>query len=284
MSRLHETIPNLADSIKDDVAKALAEDVGSGDITAELIPKDKIYKVTVISRENAILCGKDWVVEVFQQVDDSIELDWFGGDGDQINPNQTIFTARGAARSILTAERTALNFLQLLSGVATKAHRYAQQITKYDTQILDTRKTIPGLRIAQKYAVRCGGCHNHRIGLYDAFLIKENHIAASGSIEQAIQNAKALYPDKVVEIEVENLQEFRQALTVGADIIMLDDMSLEDMRKAVIEANGKCKIEASGNMNIERIEEVAKTGVDFISIGALTKHIQAIDLSMRFVD
>lgn len=270
-------------SVKEDVAAALAEDVGTGDITAMLVPESNCYKVSVITREDAVICGAEWVDETFRQIDARVKIDWKIKDGAQVIENQELFTAEGNARSILTAERTALNFLQFLSGTATKSHHISQLLIDSNTKILDTRKTIPGLRLAQKYAVRCGGCHNHRIGLYDAFLIKENHIAACGSIESAIENAKKIDAEKPIEIEVESLTEFRRALKAGADIIMLDDMSLEDMRTAVDEASNRCKIEASGNMTIDRLSEVSKTGVDFISMGSLTKHVRAVDLSMRFI-
>ncbi len=270
-------------NIEQDVKLALAEDVGDGDITAMLVPATNRYKVRVITREDAILCGREWVAETFRQVDADVVLDWHVEDGEKVSPEQTLFTAEGSARSILTAERTALNFLQLLSGTATKSYHISQILKDFDTRILDTRKTLPGLRLAQKYAVRCGGCFNHRLGLYDAFLIKENHIAACGSIESAIESARSIDASKPVEIEVESLTEFRAALAAGADIIMLDELSLDDMRSAVLEADKRCKLEASGNMTSERLVDVASTGVDFISMGSLTKHVTAIDLSMRFV-
>lgn len=277
----------LDDDRKNAVARALDEDIGSGDITAALVDSDTCYHVKVITREPAIICGAAWVNETFQQLDPAVALTWHVSDGDRVNAGDVLFEAHGNARSILTAERTALNFLQLLSGTATIAGQYASAVEGTSTRILDTRKTLPGLRTAQKYAVSCGGCHNHRIGLYDAYLIKENHIAACGSIERAISQAKANDPDKPVEIEVETLEEFRQALLAGADIIMLDEFSLEHMKAAVTlnrdHRGAKAKLEASGNISLANIREIAETGVDFISIGSLTKHVQAIDLSMRFL-
>lgn len=272
---------------KNAVKHALEEDIGSGDITAELVDSDTCYHAKVITREPAIICGVDWVNETFEQLDPAVVLTWHVSDGDSVNAGDVLFEANGNARSILTAERTALNFLQLLSGTATIAGQYAAAVAGTSARILDTRKTLPGLRTAQKYAVSCGGCDNHRIGLYDAYLIKENHIAACGSIELAISQAKAGNPDKPVEIEVETLEEFRQALLAGADIIMLDEFSLEHMKAAVIlnrdHRGAKAKLEASGNISLANIREIAGTGVDFISIGSLTKHVQAIDLSMRFL-
>lgn len=264
------------------VKSALAEDVGTGDITASLIPADRLAKATVISRENCTICGVDWVNDVFQQLDPTVKVNWHVKDGDQVSPNQTLFTLEGNARSLLTGERTALNFLQLLSGTATICQHYASLVAHTDVKLLDTRKTIPGLRTAQKYAVTVGGCHNHRIGLYDAFLIKENHIAACGGIAQAIETAREIAPGKPVEVEVESLAELSLALAANADIIMLDNFSNADMLEAVALNNGKAKLEASGNMSEETLAAVAETGVDYISIGALTKHCTAVDLSMRF--
>ncbi len=284
------TLANLQQTITENVSAALSEDIGSGDITAQLVSEDKTYSVQVISREPAVLCGRAWVDETFKQVDSNISIQWLAEEGSAVEANQPIFKTEGSARSILTAERTALNFLQLLSGVATESRRYSECVEAFNTTILDTRKTIPGLRLAQKYAVKCGGCENHRIGLYDAYLIKENHIAACGSIPDAISTARAQHPDKTLEIEVETLEEFDLALAADPDIIMLDELSLADMASAVqrnirkSDKGGKaCKLEASGNMSFERIAKVAATGVDYISIGALTKHVRAIDLSMRFI-
>ncbi len=274
------------DLLKTDITRsvrdALTEDIGSGDITAELIDQNTQYHATVITRENAILCGVDWVNESFNQLDPSVDITWAAKDGDRIEPNQTLFTVKGSARSILTAERTALNFLQLLSGTATLCDRYASMVQHTKVKLLDTRKTIPGLRTAQKYAVSCGGCYNHRIGLYDAYLIKENHIAACGSITAAISQAKTNHADIPVEIEVENLSEFAQALDAKADIIMLDNFSIADLEQAVKENQERAKLEASGNVNEDTLAGLAATGVDYISIGGLTKNVTAVDLSMRF--
>ena len=266
---------------------SLEEDIQALDITAELIPVDQQLKARIITRDLATICGIDWVNEVFKQFDDQVKVTWFVADGDIAQPNDTLFELEGSARSLMTGERCALNFLQLLSGVATKAAEYAALVKDTDCTILDTRKTIPGLRTAQKYAVSCGGCANHRIGLYDAFLIKENHIAACGGIAQAILTAKGNHPNKPVEVEVENLSEFDTAITAGADIIMLDNFSNNDKRIAVernIQMGKKAKIEASGGITKANLREVAETGVDYISIGTLTKDIQSIDLSMRIIE
>lgn len=270
--------------IKDTVKFALTEDIGSGDITAQLIPADEQATARIITRENAILCGSDWVTEVFRQLEPSVDITWHAEDGDQLQENQLIFELQGPARALLTGERTALNFLQLLSGTATSCQQYVELVDHTKVKLLDTRKTIPGLRTAQKYAVSCGGCFNHRIGLYDAFLIKENHIAACGGIEKAVSNAHDIAPGKPVEVEVESLPELKIALDANADIVMLDNFSLDDMRKAVALNANRAKLEASGNINTETIAAIAETGVDYISIGALTKHARAIDLSMRFSD
>lgn len=274
--------PLLNTDITRAVRKALSEDIGSGDITAELVAADTQYLAKVITRESAIICGVDWVNETFAQLDSSVTIDWSVSDGDLVEADQTLFTLSGSARSILTGERTALNFLQLLSGTATLCDRYAQLTAHTSVKLLDTRKTIPGLRTAQKYAVSCGGCFNHRIGLYDAYLIKENHIAACGSINAAVTTAKAKHPDKPVEVEVENLEELQQALTAQADIVMLDNFSIEELEQAVAINQGHAKLEASGNVSEVSLASLAATGVDYISIGALTKHVTAIDLSMRF--
>lgn len=263
------------------VALSLREDIGDGDITAQLIPEDRLASARVITREAAILAGREWVDEVFRQVDPQVTLRWHADDGDRIRPDQVLFTMEGAARSLLTAERTALNWLQTLSGVATTCDHYARQVAHTRVQLLDTRKTLPGLRLAEKYAVTCGGCHNHRLGLWDAFLIKENHIAACGSIARAVETARNLAPGRPVEVETENLEELAEALDAGADIIMLDEFSLADMRTAVKQAAGKARLEASGGINRDTLVPVAETGVDYISIGALTKDVKAIDLSMR---
>ncbi len=268
--------------IDEDVHHALEEDVGQGDITAQLVPAESIWKASVFSREHAVLCGRNWFDAVFRHLDKNVDLRWYSADGDEIAPHQVVCTLKGPARSLLTGERTALNFLQTLSGTATLAHHYAQKITGLQTRILDTRKTIPGLRRAQKYAVRTGGCHNHRMGLYDAFLIKENHIAAAGSIAAAIQNAHRLDRELPVEVEVETLDELQQALQARADRVMLDNFSAESIREAVALNAGKAELEASGGITLNNLREYAETGVDYISIGALTKDVKAIDLSMRF--
>lgn len=276
-----QRIPHLAQSIIENVKAALQEDVGSGDITALLIPAEQQASATVITREDCIFCGRDWVIEVFAQLDPTVRIEWFVEDGQPAKANSTLFTLNGNARSLLTGERAALNFVQTLSGTATISHYYAQRVAHTHVKLLDTRKTLPGLRDAQKYAVVSGGCHNHRIGLYDAFLIKENHIAASGSIANAVNAAHNIAPNKLVEVEVENLDELTQALAANADIIMLDNFTLDDMRKAVAINNGKAKLEASGNVSEQTLLPIAETGVDFISIGGLTKHCKAVDLSMR---
>jgi nicotinate-nucleotide pyrophosphorylase (carboxylating) len=271
----------LTAEIDANVRRALLEDVGSGDITAQLIPAERLAKATVISRDAAVIAGTAWVDAVFRQLDPRVAVHWQVIDGDRVQPNQPLFRLEGPARSLLTGERSALNFLQLLSGVATRARYYADKVADTQVKLLDTRKTLPGLRIAQKYAVACGGCHNHRIGLYDAFLIKENHIAACGGIASAIDAAHKIAPGKPVEVEVENLNELKQALEGGADIIMLDELSLDDMREAVRLTAGRAKLEASGGVTDATLLAIAETGVDYISIGTLTKDVKAVDLSMR---
>lgn len=271
----------LTAEIEANVRRALLEDVGSGDITAQLIPAERLAKATVISRDAAVIAGTAWVDAVFRQLDPRVAVHWQIGDGDCVQPNQALFHLEGPARSLLTGERSALNFLQLLSGVATRAQLYADMVADTQVKLLDTRKTLPGLRMAQKYAVTCGGCHNHRIGLFDAFLIKENHIAACGGIAEAITAAHKIAPGKPVEIEVESLDELKQALDGGADIIMLDELSLDDMREAVRLTAGRAKLEASGGVTDATLRTIAETGVDYISIGTLTKDVKAVDLSMR---
>lgn len=271
----------LTAEIDANVRRALLEDVGSGDITAQLIPAERLAKATVISRDAAVIAGTAWVDAVFRQLDPRVAVHWQVIDGDRVQPNQPLFRLEGPARSLLTGERSALNFLQLLSGVATRARYYADKVADTQVKLLDTRKTLPGLRIAQKYAVACGGCHNHRIGLYDAFLIKENHIAACGGIANAIDAAHKIAPGKPVEVEVENLDELKQALEGRADIIMLDELSLDDMREAVRLTAGRAKLEASGGVTDATLLAIAETGVDYISIGTLTKDVKAVDLSMR---
>lgn len=275
------TLDSLQDSIQEDVRRALAEDIGSGDITAELIPAERQAQATIISREPAILCGTAWADEVFRQVDPAITLKWLAADGDLLQPNQPFCQISGPARGLLSGERCALNYIQTLSATATRSRYFADMVEGTQVKLLDTRKTLPGLRLAQKYAVTCGGCHNHRIGLFDAFLIKENHIAACGGIQAAVNQARALAPGKPVEVEVESLAELREALDAGADIVMLDELSNEDMRTAVTITAGRARLEASGGINESTLRAVAETGVDYISIGSLTKDIKAVDLSMR---
>lgn len=266
------------------VNQALIEDIGSGDITAELVGEDETLHARVITREPGVLCGRAFAETVFATVDASLLVSWHCADGDVLAADNLLFEVSGPARSVLTAERTALNFLQLLSGTASYSRSLAALVEDLPVRLLDTRKTIPGLRLAQKYAVTCGGCHNHRIGLFDAFLIKENHIAACGGIESAIAAAKATAPGKPIEIEVESLDELKIAISAGADRVMLDNFSLDDMREAVQIAAGRSELEASGNVNEQTLRAIAETGVDFISIGALTKTVIPLDLSMRFVD
>ncbi|MEE4674140.1 carboxylating nicotinate-nucleotide diphosphorylase [Pseudomonas alliivorans] len=271
----------LTAEIEANVRRALLEDVGSGDITAQLIPAERLAKATIISRDAAVIAGTAWVDAVFRQLDPRVAVHWQVSDGDRVSPDQALFHLEGPARSLLTGERSALNFLQLLSGVATRARYFADRVSGTQVKLLDTRKTLPGLRLAQKYAVTCGGCHNHRIGLYDAFLIKENHIAACGGIAQSVEAAHRIAPGKPVEVEVESLAELNQALDAGADIIMLDELSLDDMREAVRLNAGRAKLEASGGINEDTLQVIAETGVDYISIGAMTKDVKAVDLSMR---
>lgn len=263
---------------------ALAEDIGTGDLTAEIIPRDQSLNAEVVSREQAILCGTDWVDQVFAQIDPETKVSWYIQDGEQIGKGQVVFTVAGKARSILTGERTALNFLQTLSGTASVSRQYADLVAHTKVKLLDTRKTIPGLRLAQKYAVACGGCYNHRFGLFDAYLIKENHIAACGSIETAIKRARELNPSIKLEVEVENLAEFHQAVDAGPDVILLDNFSLGDLTTAVASINRNMKLEASGGIeNQQDVLMIAETGVDYISLGALTKNCKAVDLSMRYL-
>jgi nicotinate-nucleotide pyrophosphorylase (carboxylating) len=267
------------------VSAALSEDVGPGDVTAALVPAQQQVRAHIVAREPAVLCGTQWVTETFRQLDPAIHLDWQAVDGERIATDQVLLEIAGAARPILTGERTALNFLQTLSATATAASRYVEAVAGTNCRILDTRKTLPGLRLAQKYATRCGGAQNHRIGLFDMVLIKENHIVAAGSIATAITSARRTSPGIPVEVEVESLTEFDQALAGGADIILLDELSLDDMRTAVErnrQRGSKAKLEASGSVTLANVREIALTGVDYISIGAITKHVQAVDLSMRF--
>lgn len=275
------TLADLSAEIEANVRRALTEDIGSGDITAQLIPEERLAHATVITREAAVIAGTAWVDAVFRQLDPRVAVHWQVADGDRVQPNQALFHLEGPARALLSGERSALNFLQCLSGVATRVAHYVELVKGTSVKLLDTRKTLPGLRLAQKYAVTCGGGHNHRIGLYDAFLIKENHIAACGGIAQAINAAHRIAPGKPVEVEVENLDELQQALDAGADIIMLDELSLDDMRTAVTLTAGRAKLEASGGINDTTLRTIAETGVDYISIGTLTKDVRAVDLSMR---
>jgi nicotinate-nucleotide pyrophosphorylase (carboxylating) len=266
------------------VAAALAEDLGAGDVTAALVPASQQVRAQIVAREPAILCGTDWADATFQQLDPGIRLEWQVRDGDRLSADLPALKLSGPARPILTGERTALNFLQTLSGTATAAARYVEAVAGTGCRILDTRKTLPGLRLAQKYAARCGGAQNHRMGLHDMVLIKENHIIAAGSIGSAIATARRTSPGIPVEVEVETLAEFDQACDAGADIIMLDELSLDDMREAVKRNRSRAaraRLEASGGVSLATVREIALTGVDFISIGSITKHVQAVDLSMR---
>ena len=276
----------LAALIEDLVSPAAeptnADNIPAGDITAALIPASEIASASVISREPAIFCGKAWAQETVRQVDSTLELDWKVEDGDTLRINQTLLNIRGSARSILTLERTLLNFLQTLSGTATRSAYYAALIEHTSATVLDTRKTIPGLRYAQKYAVKCGGAHNHRMGLYDAFLIKENHIQAAGGINSVIATAKSMHPDLPIEIEVEKIEQLVTAIEAGADIVMLDNFSISVMKEAVTLNRGRVKLEASGGINQATLIEVAETGVDYVSIGELTKSITPVDLSLLF--
>jgi nicotinate-nucleotide pyrophosphorylase (carboxylating) len=276
--------PKLPDDVTETVRRALAEDVGPGDLTAALIPSSARAEAQVITREDAVLCGTAWFDEVFRQVDDRIRVVWLIKDGDAIRSGQALCRTTGPARSLLTGERVSLNFLQLLSGTATRARQYVDAVRGTKTIILDTRKTIPGLRRAQKYAVACGGGQNHRMGLYDAILIKENHIAAAGSVTAALEAARHSAPKGIsVEIEVENIGQLREALAASADRLLLDNFSVEELKDAVTETRARAKLEASGGIDLSNIRAFAETGVDFISIGDITKNVRALDLSMRFV-
>ncbi|OQY54474.1 MAG: carboxylating nicotinate-nucleotide diphosphorylase [Candidatus Parabeggiatoa sp. nov. 2] len=276
--------PRLPPDLVETVKRALVEDVGSGDITALLIGADTRAHAQVISREQAILCGTAWFDEVFKQLDSQVQITWHTLDGEPISPNQVLCNLTGPARALVTGERTALNFLQLLSGTATNVQRYVKAISGTRACILDTRKTLPGLRSAQKYAVRCGGGTNHRLGLYDAFLIKENHILAAGSITQAIAAARHHAAQLPVEVEVETLEQVKEALTAGADSLLLDNFAVPQLREAVALVQSQVKLEASGGVTLETIRAIAETEVDFISVGAMTKDVQAVDLSMRITE
>ncbi|MEB4590542.1 carboxylating nicotinate-nucleotide diphosphorylase [Candidatus Thiothrix sp. Deng01] len=273
----------LPNDLQETVARALAEDLGSGDVTAGLIPMGRQAVANVFCREEAVICGTAWFDEVFRQLDPAVTVEWRCQDSGRVQTDALLCSLRGSARSILSGERTALNFLQTLSATATATCRYVDLVAHTQCRILDTRKTLPGLRTAQKYAVLCGGGTNHRIGLYDRVLIKENHIMAAGSITAAIQQARKLHPNIRVEVETENLQELAEAAAAQADIIMLDDYDLAAMREAVRVIGGKIPLEASGGVSPETVTAIAETGVDFVSIGSITKHIRAVDLSMRFV-
>ena len=267
-----------------EVAAALREDVGSGDVTASLVPATQAARGRVVTREAAVLCGKDWAIETFRQLDPAVQLKWHADDGDRLAAGQVVFELAGAARPILTGERTALNFLQLLCATATETRRYVEAVAGLPCKILDTRKTVPGLRLAQKYAVRCGGGRNHRLGLYDMILIKENHVATAGSVSAAITAARRAAPGVKVEIEVESLGEFAVALAARPDIVMLDDFTPADLRTAVEQNRvygSPVQLEASGGVNLQSVRSIAATGVDYISVGALTKNVRAVDLSLR---
>jgi len=274
----------LQAAIEAGVAGALAEDIGDGDITAELIPRGQVAKAVIVTREAAVVCGIPWVAAVFAAVDPAVVLDWQVREGDVIAPGQLLCHLTGNARALLTGERTALNFLQTLSGTATAARAYARLAKDTGVRILDTRKTIPGLRLAQKYAVRIGGCQNHRMGLYDAFLIKENHIAACGGMTAAVRRARAIAPDRLVEVEVETLAELREALAARADRVMLDNFTTDAIVEATaLTRSAGVEVEVSGNVEADNLAQYAQSGVDFVSSGALTKHCRAIDYSLRLL-
>jgi len=272
----------LEGAVRANVEAALSEDVGTGDISALLIPESRTSSARIVTRERAVICGHAWAEAVFRRLDPTVTIEWQVNEGEWAEANATIVVLEGNARSLLTGERSAMNFIQTLSATATQSRQLSDSVADTGVRLLDTRKTLPGLRIAQKHAVAVGGCFNHRIGLYDAFLIKENHINACGSITNAVTAAHAAAPGKPVEVEVETLDELDEALAAGADIVMLDNFSLEDMRSAVSRAEGKAKLEASGGINEQTLRPIAETGVDYISMGVLTKHCRAIDLSMRF--
>lgn len=269
------------DTVLRDVRRALEEDIGSGDVTADLFPADRLASARVITREAAVLCGKDWFDACFHAVDSDVRVEWKFEEGARVAAGDLLCRIEGPARALVTAERSALNFLQTLSATATTTATHVDAIRATRTKILDTRKTLPGLRYAQKYAVRVGGGNNHRMGLYDAILIKENHIAAAGSIAAATEQARLLHPSILVEVEVENFRELREAIAAGVDRIMLDEFELVELAQAVAEVDGRAELEVSGGVSLDRVRAIADTGVDYISIGALTKHVRAIDLSMR---
>ncbi len=274
--------PPAREIIARQVRTALEEDLGTGDLTAQLIPTETLAEASLITREEAVICGRPWFDEVFAQLDSGVVVAWELAEGDRVTPGQVLCRLSGRARAILSGERTALNYLQTLSGTASLARRYAEAVAGTGARVLDTRKTLPGLRLPQKYAVRCGGGHNHRIGLFDAILIKENHIAAAGSITAALEAARTTAPGVDIEVEVENLEELREALAGGAKHILLDNFTLDGLREAVGLSAGAARLEASGGVNLSNIREIALTGVNDISVGGLTKDVRAIDLSMRF--
>lgn len=276
------TAINYFQDLAINIQTALQEDIGAGDLTADLILPTQQASATVVTNEAAIICGRPWFDGVMKAVDSQIEIQWHVSEGDEVAAGTIICDIKGPAHAILTAERSALNFLQTLSGTATETNRYVHALNSTHTQLLDTRKTLPGLRLAQKYAVHCGGGKNHRIGLYDAILIKENHIMSAGGIEQAVSRAKQYHPNKLIEVETESLDEVGQAVNAKADIIMLDNFTLEMIEQAVTNVNSRSKLEVSGNVELMHLSELAKTGVDYISTGAITKHLHAIDFSMRF--
>jgi len=274
--------PPPAETIRADVARVLAEDIGTGDLTAALIDPAARARARIVCREDAVLSGSPWADECFRQLDPNVRIDWLHADGDRIAADAVLCTLEGNARALVAGERNALNFLQTLSGTATATRKYVDAIAGTRAKILDTRKTIPGLRLAQKYAVRCGGGHNHRIGLFDAILIKENHVTAAGGIANAVRAARSASPGVFLDCEVESLDELRDAIDAGADRVLLDEFSDGMLREAVTLAAGRVPLEVSGSVNLERVRAIAETGVDCISIGALTKHVHAVDLSMRF--
>ena len=278
-----EHVQPLLQGVSDMVRRALEEDVGSGDVTSTLVPVSHRGAATVICRQHAVLCGTEWFDQVFAQLDDAVRTAWSAQDGDDLAPGQQVCAVTGPTRVLLTGERTALNFLQCLSGTATVTRQFTNALGGQRTRILDTRKTIPGLRAAQKYAVRCGGGKNHRMGLFDAVLIKENHILAAGSVTAAIRSSRAAYPELSVEVEVENLHELEEAIKAGADIILLDNFDAGMMRNAVTLNGGRAALEVSGGLELNQVREIAALGVDYISVGALTKHVQAVDFSMRLI-
>lgn len=274
---------SLNQAVSDNVTQALLEDLGAGDISGSLIDSDTQASARVITREHGIFCGAGWVNETLRQIDPTVKIRWQVADGDSVAPDQVLFELNGRARNLLSAERTMLNFVQLLSGTATRTAQYVALISHTQARLLDTRKTVPGLRLAQKYAVKCGGGCNHRIGLFDAFLLKENHIFAAGSINQAIKSAQAAFPGKPIEVEVENLDELAEAMTAGADIALIDNFSITDTQVAVAVTRNKMILEASGGITQDSIAAIAETGVDYISCGDLTKGVEPLDLSMRFL-